>query len=192
MSEKFTGEILALKEGDEKAFVAIYKRFFIKLYGYTISLIKSNELAEDIVQEVFLKVWTNRKSIDTSKSFKAYLYTITQNQTFNVLKKIVHDKKLCQELYLTQKQSICNTDKSLLESEMAQIEKKILETLPPKRRRIFVMSRMEGKSYQEISNELGLSKQTVKNQISHSLKIITSYLETEGLPLVVYLTLSNL
>lgn len=181
--------LLDLKNGDEKAFVAVYRTFHTALYAYAMSFLKSKEMAEEIVQDVFLTIWLCREDIDLSKSFRSYLFTIARNRVFNALKKTASDQNLRQQLYSVQRPYVSDTDRLLLESEMTIIHQKAMQKLPPKRRRIFIMSLMEGKSYHEISEELGISLQTVKNQMSHALKTITSYLKTEGLTIVIYLTL---
>ncbi len=181
--------LLDLKNGDEKAFVAVYPTFHTAQYAYAMSFLKSKEMAEEIVQDVFLIIWLCREDIDLSKSFRSYLFTITRNRVFNALKKTASDQNLRQQLYSVQRPYVSDTDRLLLEYEMTIIHQKAMQKLPPKRRRIFIMSRMEGKSYHEISEELGISLQTVKNQMSHALKTITSYLKTDGLTIVIYLTL---
>lgn len=181
-------QLIALKNGNKAAFVAVYGEFYRPLYGYAMTLVKSKEFAEEIVQEVFIKLWLNRKTIDPCpQKVKSYLFAITKNQTFNILKKMVNNQKLCEQLRHSQRQSICDTDKRLLESEMMEIREKALLKLPPKRRRIFIMSKIEGKSYQEISIELNISIQTVKNQMSHSLKTLKAFLEVEGIYFLILL-----
>jgi RNA polymerase sigma-70 factor (ECF subfamily) len=83
-----------LKAGDESSFRALFHRYQEDLYCYTRSLVKIEAQAEEIVQDVFLKVWLNRHTLDTKLSFKAFIFTITRNLAFNFLKKAANDREL--------------------------------------------------------------------------------------------------
>ncbi|GAA6771764.1 RNA polymerase sigma factor [Flavobacterium sp. CGRL2] len=80
-----------LKNGNEKAFRQLFDLFHQDIYGYSISLLKSKEAAEENVQDVFLKVWLNRENLDIEQSFKSYIFTIARNQAFNVLNKAANE-----------------------------------------------------------------------------------------------------
>lgn len=173
--------MVRLKNHDETAFRHLFDFYKDDVYAYALSFLRHKEYAEEIVQEVFLKVWINRENLDPQLSFKSYLFTITRNLTFNFLRKAAHNKKLRDEIFYI-KSEICNpVELKIQEQELERIRREAIDMLPPGRKRIFEMSRLEDKSYEEISQELGISLSTVKNQMSKSLKTIRDFLEGQGI-----------
>lgn len=167
----------ALKASEERAFRALFDLYHRNIYGYSISLLKSKELAEENVQEVFLKVWLHRENLDTAKSFKAYLFTIARNQAFNMLNKAANDAALKEEVFNTSQEYYEQADYTVREDFCKKLEKQAINELPPGRKKIFKMSRKKGMSYEEISTELGISVSTVKNQMSKALESLRMYLK---------------
>ncbi len=166
-----------LKEGCEKAFKVLYKKYSNDIYAYSRSLLKSDTYAEEIVQEVFLKIWTYRHQLDNTTSFKSFLFTIARNFSYNFLRKSSKNRALREAIfYKSQVTQPKTQDEQLIEAEYEHIQTQVLALLPPKRRQIFEMSRQEGKTYREISEELNISISTVKSQVSKALKTIREYL----------------
>ena len=161
-----------LKNGNEKAFRKLYDFYYQDIYGYSISLLKSKELAEENVQDVFFKIWLNRENLNLEQSFKSFLFTIARNQAFNLLNKAANDVLLKEEVFYTSEKSHAEGDFSIREEDCKKLKKQAIKQLPPKRQRIFKMSRKQGKTYEEISQELGISVNTVKNQMSKALESI--------------------
>lgn len=177
--EKNRDELLVkeLIAGNENAFRALFDKYYNAIYAYSRSMLKSSEFAEEIVQDVFLRVWLHRDRINSEFSFKSYIFTIARNLTFNFLRKAVHDKKLKEEIFYKSQPFYNPTEKKILEADYEKIRKQAIAQLPPKRKRIFEMSRNEGKSYEEISKELGIAVSTVKTQMSRALESIKNFLQ---------------
>jgi len=132
----------------------------------------SKEDAEGIVQEIFLKVWLNREKLDEQKSFNAFLHTMAKNAIFNINRK--HKYETIYQNYAREMLSYVHT-KSLDDVIYADLLKhlhEILDELPPKRRRIYELSRFDGLSYKEIAEKLNISEKTVETHIRLSLKTI--------------------
>ena len=165
-----------LKASNQKAFRALFDKYYQDIYGYSISLLKNKELAEENVQEVFLKIWLHRETLDADKSFKSFLFTIARNQAFNSLNKAAHDTALKEEVFYTSQQAYEQADYAVREDYMKKLEKQAINELPPGRKKIFKMSRKKGMSYEEISTELGISVSTVKNQMSKALETMRVFL----------------
>lgn len=174
MSEKkdFNEQLLIseLKNHNEKAFRTLYDTYSQDIYRYSLSILKSKELAQENVQEVFLKVWLRREKLNLEQSFKSYLFTIARNQAFNFLNKAANDLILREEIFYKSQKSFDQGDYSIREADCKRLKKQAIKQLPPKRKLIFKMSRKQGKTYDEISQELGISVNTVKSQMSKALE----------------------
>lgn len=179
-TKDFSEQLLVseLKNGNENAFRKLYDFYYQDIYGYSISLLKSKELAEENVQDVFLKIWLHRENLNQEQSFKSYLFTIARNQAFNLLNKAANDVLLKEEVFHISEKSHSQGDFSIREADCKKLKKQAIKQLPPKRKRIFKMSRKEGKTYEEISQELGISVSTVKNQMSKALESIRIFFQT--------------
>lgn len=174
-----TSDKLLLKgliEGNEKAFLTIFNTYRKEVYAYSLSILKSQTYAEEIVQEVFLKIWIKRNDLDVSLAFKPYIIVITKNMCLNFLKKAAYDNKMREEIFYQSQKSFNPIYNQIREKELKRIQKKALDLLPPRRRLIFEMSRNEGKSYKEISQELGISINTVKSQMNKALETLRIFL----------------
>ncbi|MBN1926754.1 MAG: RNA polymerase sigma-70 factor [Prolixibacteraceae bacterium] len=170
--------LLQLKEGDIVAFDTIYGYYCIKLYAFAIRYVKIETDAEDIVQEVFIKIWQNRKNINVYSSFESYLFTIAYHSAINLLNKKVHEKRYFEYLYSIQKME----DTSELTDEIFfnELNRKIqllLKELPPRQKEIFSLSREKGLSHEEIAQKLGISVNTVNNHIVTALNFIRRNLD---------------
>lgn len=159
-----------LKNGNEKAFRQLFDLHYQDIYGYSISILKSKEAAEENVQDVFMKVWQNRETLNIDQSFKAFIFTIARNQAFNFLNKAANEAILKEAIFYESQKSHDYGDYSIREEDCKKLRKEAMKQLPPKRKQIFKMSRKKGMSYEEISQELGISINTVRNQMSKALE----------------------
>lgn len=172
--------VIELMEGNEKAFSELFNMFYNDVYGYSLSMLKNEVLAEEIVQEVFLNIWLHRERLNPDLSFKSYVFTITRNLTFNLISKVANSHKLKEEVFYTSQKSYSPIEDGIAEADYDAIKNKAIEQLPHKRRIIFEMSRNKEMSYEEISKELNISVSTVKGQMSKALAEIRNFLETHG------------
>ena len=162
--------------GNEKAFRKLFDTYRNDLYKFSLSMVFSKPYAEEIVQDVFLNLWLKRETINPELSLKSYLFTITRNKTISFLKKAANNKKLREEIFYKSQESVNPTERYMREEELKIIKKEALDLLPPRRRLIFEMSRNDGKSYEEIAGELGISPNTVRNQMSMALETLREFL----------------
>lgn len=176
LSEKTDKELSTLLiQEDEAAFSELYVRYKDKLYYFCLQLLKSNEEASDIVQEIFIRIWESRFFIDPERSFSSFLYTMARNRILNYFRDVDIDTKV-KEILVTQKVAEEETvDSQLIYREYQQILQDAIGQLPPQRQRIFNMSRLENKSHKEIASELGISVNTVQEHISEALRFIKTY-----------------
>lgn len=167
-----------LQKGNFAAFDSLFEIYSQKLYCLALKYFKNETDAEELVQEVFVKVWENRRTLKSGLSFKSYLFTIAMNQIrkhFN--KKAVslrYIESLQNEPELEQSPALQEDD---YESALQQITL-IIGQMPPRRREIFTRSKLEGKSSKVIAQEMNISAGTVDNQVSEALGFIRSRLNT--------------
>ncbi|MCK5137381.1 MAG: RNA polymerase sigma-70 factor [Bacteroidales bacterium] len=180
MTEKEEEVILVkgLKNGDEAAFNELFKNYRVRLHRFVVSIVKLESEAEDIVQQVFLNVWLKRETIDTEKSFSAFLYTIAKNRSLNTLRSShTNNQFLKDQIWHSIELSRCFTDEKIEYDELLKQVSESLAKLTPQQRKIFEMSRKEGLSHEEIGKELRISKNTVRNHISEAIKQIKKEIE---------------
>ncbi|GGA77917.1 DNA-directed RNA polymerase sigma-70 factor [Flavobacterium palustre] len=172
--------VTELMLGSEKAFSALFNTYCNDVYAYSVSMLKNQALAEEIVQDVFLNIWLHRDRLNADLSFKSYVFTITRNLTFNLISKVANGHKLKEEVFYVSQKSYSPIEDIIDEADYDVLKQKAIEQLPPKRRMIFEMSRNEEMSYEEISQKLNISVSTVKGQMSKALADIRHFLETHG------------
>ena len=165
--------IASLQRGSVIAFEILFENYSQKLYRFSYSYLKSEAEAEDVVQEVFLKIWQNRSSLKTETSFQSYLFTIA----FHAIQKSFN-KKTRQQKFQLDLFELLSAENSTLEEQLnfetliARLDQ-LIEQLPTRRKEIFLKRKKEGISIQNIALEMGISEKTVENQITeamHSLR----------------------
>ena len=170
--------IKQMKAGNMKAFDTIYHQYCNRLFGFVMKLIKEKNDAEEIVQEVFTRLWASRQQIDEYASFDSYLFTITYNTSMSLLRKRLSEKKYMEHLGNIQDEvSEANAIEEIQYSELNQKYKDILNQLTPRQKEIFLLSREEGLTHKEIAAKLGISKNTVEIHISNALNFIKNNLD---------------
>lgn len=165
-----------LKAGEHRAFDTLYKRYRTPIYANILKLVKSHDYATELLQEVFLKVWQRRAYIDSSLNFKAYLLRIAQNTVYDFFRKASREQVLENTLIsLTCKASYSPVEDQLYFRETQANLEKALNRLPEKCRKVFIMCKLEGKSYDEVSKLLNISTATINNHIVKATRILKKY-----------------
>lgn len=161
-----------------KAFDIIYKKYSRRLYGFVFRYVKQEVDTEEIVQEVFIKIWKSREKIDVYSSFESFLFTIAHNATVNLLKKRATEQKYVEHVKSLQRidETYELTDE-IHYKELRQKLQRLLKELSPRQKEIFQLSREKGLSNKEIAEELGISVQTVKNHLVTTLTFLKSKLD---------------
>lgn len=168
----------------EMAFEQLFKMHFRGLHAYANTIIKDQAMAEEIVQNVFFKVWEKRQLLAIETSPKAYLYKAVYHDCLNYLKhkkiKSVHAMHVVRQ----SERQVENASGKLLMGELNERIHAAMNELPEQCRSIFQMSRFEGLKYQEIADEMGLSVKTIENQMGKALKLLRIKL-VNFLPLII-------
>nr|WP_321356908.1 RNA polymerase sigma-70 factor [uncultured Draconibacterium sp.] len=179
-----------LKKGDMSAFDLIYKKYSRRLYGFVLRYVKQETDAEEIVQEVFIKIWKSRDAINTYSSFESFLFTIAHNATVNLLKKRVPEQK-----YKEYVKSLQHIDESyeltdeIYYKELIDKFQDLLKELSPRQQEIYQLSREEGLSHKEIAEKLGISTNTVKNHLVTTLSFFKKKLDNGLIVSVLFISL---
>jgi RNA polymerase sigma-70 factor (ECF subfamily) len=168
--------VTRLHANDVDAFDFLYLKYHKPLYSYILRFLKIPELAEDVLQEVFLKIWDVRHRINPDLSFNAYLYRISRNLVFKQLKKIASDDELLTQVTYELKRNVEDADVRLLWSEYEKMLQDAIGQLPPQRQKIFKLCRQEGKSYEEVASELHISRNTVKEHMVLGTKFLKEFI----------------
>lgn len=169
--------LLSLKNGSRIAFKSIFDLYQKRVYHFVFTITKSEYVAEEIVQEVFIRIWTKRETLDLNHSFEAFLFTIARNLTYNHLRSIANQESLKEEFWKNISDLSKQTEDCLLLKEYENLVEDILQNIPTQKRSIFILSRKQGKTNQEIAELLGISPKTVKNHLWATLKTIRTQLE---------------
>jgi len=180
-SLKSNSELLnLLKEGDMIAFDAIYEKFCKRIYSFIIRYVKSDADAEEIIQEVFLKIWENKDKIDVYSSFESYIFTISYNSTISLLRKRVSEKKYIEHLKALQTtENVFEITDEVYYNELNSQIQSLLSELTPRQKEIFLLSRENGLTHDEIAKKLGISPNTVKNHIVTTLNFLRSKIDND-------------
>ncbi|MEN8118550.1 MAG: RNA polymerase sigma-70 factor [Bacteroidota bacterium] len=172
-----------LQKGDLEAFDQIFKKYGDRLFGFALSYLKSKEETEGLVQDVFLKIWENRKKLKKESSLKSYLFTIAYHDMCQIFrKKQIHEKFL--EEKGAAENIIINLEELLEYKATYEQVDQLIDKLPEKQRIIFIKSRKEGKSSREIGEEMNLAPGTVDNQVSAALKFLRKHVSGNNLALL--------
>ncbi|MBL1411538.1 RNA polymerase sigma factor [Sphingobacterium faecale] len=164
--------LLRLREGDRDAFELIYKAHYYRLTGLLIRLLKSTDLAQEVVQDTFVSLWDNRANVQKDRSIMPYLYRIASNKSFNIFKKATHDQKYRAYLYPILEEGYEQIETRLFQKEQREILQQIIDRMPERQRQIFIRCKLDGKTYDEVATELQVSVHTVHTQIKRANQLI--------------------
>lgn len=176
-----------LQKGNVEAFDSLFGAYSSKLFGFAFKYFRNESDAEELVQEVFVKVWENRQSLKSEYSFRSYLFTIALNQIRKYYNKKAASLRYLESLSAETFTSEAGNNENY---ELAlQKLNSIIDTMPPRRREIFIKSKLEGKSSKEIASELNITPGTVDNQVSEAIRFIRNQMKTENIDLVLFMVL---
>ena len=181
--------VALLQRGSMAAFETLFESYSQKLYRFSLSYLKSEIDAEDIVQEIFLKLWENRSGIKTGTSFQSYLFTIASNAIRKNFKKNARLKKFHIELF----DSLVIENPALEEQpnfeELLSKLDLLIDQMPNRRKEIFLKRKKEGKSVHDIASELEISDKTVENQITEAMNYLRKSFSGDKISLEIFFLL---
>jgi len=177
--------------GDQKAFTELFENYQAMVYDYSMKLTRSKTQAEEIVQNIFIKIWINRKGILDIENFGAYLNRATRNHSYSALRKIA--AQAVREMELTEEgiPGGVNTEHRVLYNESARILKSVVDKLPPQRKLVYELCHEQGLKYEEVAEKLNISAGTVHKHMKLALKTIRKHFTGLELWLLVLLFLKK-
>jgi len=182
--------IALLKGGDQPAFAVIYNRYWRMMYAHIYKMLRDEDEAKDILQDVFSSLWINHTTFPEKGNLPAYLYVAVRNKVLNLIRSQKYRDDYLGSLVAFADEMSNETLDALNERDLMDAIECEIQNLPPRMRQVFEMSRKENLSHKEIAERLGTSDETVKKQINKSIKAIKLGLKDAGataLPLLLFL-----
>jgi RNA polymerase sigma-70 factor (family 1) len=163
--EDITPLLLELREGNVKAFNTLYCLYSRILLANIRGLVKDNEVAKELLQDLFMKIWEYRASIDPEKSFRSFLFTIARNIVYDHFRRISLDKRARIELIASAVATCESVDAIFEYKESNLLVKTAIEKLSPQCKQVYILSKVQGRSHREISGLMGIAISTVNNHM---------------------------
>lgn len=177
--------------GDERAFRLLFDRYKTKLYYFILHFVKSEAVAEEMVQETFLRIWTNRHALDRVEDPGTYLFVAAKNRALNHIQRSIREREF--QASLSGETLIDNaTEEQLLFNESRRLIDEAVSRLAPQQRQVYQLAREEGLSREEVAAQMGISPHTVKNHLAAAVRSIRDHLLNRDAMLALLLFLGGL
>lgn len=181
-----------LADGDQRAFRELFDAYYKQLGEYVFKITEALPVTEEIVQDVFIKIWIKRASLSELKSFKNYLFILCRNQTFDALRKKAKEHLFQQKLEQFIKEESALEGMENPTDEYREWIDQAVAKLPPQQQKVYIMSRYERLKHDEIAVKLQLSTETVKKHVQYAVKFIQNELKSRVDATILFVLLSNL
>jgi RNA polymerase sigma-70 factor (family 1) len=174
-SINLTALLLQISQGNERAFRAVFDELSPRVYRYALQLTRDQAVAEEILQDVFLKIWTRRETLPEIDNFPGYVHIVTRNHCFNALKKLAQEQKTKEMVKLSAKTALNNEiEEFIFYKESRAILEKAVAGLPAQQRKVYNLCHVEGLKYEEAAERLHISPLTVKKHMQTALGTLRS------------------
>ncbi|SMC66376.1 RNA polymerase sigma-70 factor [Pedobacter nyackensis] len=170
--------LLLVSAGSAKAFSQLFHHYSPKVFQYALKIVKSDTLAEEIVQEVFVKIWNLEEQLVAIENLDAYLRVLTRNHTLKVLRRIALEVKTNRMMVHTYQEDHNDTEEYIIFKDSEKILNQAIEKLPAQQRMVYSLCHQEGLKYEEVAERLNISKLTVKTHMQHALRFLRNYVST--------------
>jgi RNA polymerase sigma-70 factor (family 1) len=160
-----------LSQGSERAFTHLYNRYKNVVYSCALKITKSKTLSEEVVQDVFLKIWYKKETLTDIAHFESYIFITARNHIFNMLKQIARERTLKNKIPYNDI-SFDKADSPLEEEQFKSIFNNILQQLPPQQQKVYRMIKEQDLNYEQVGEILKISPLTVKKHMAQAMKFI--------------------
>lgn len=187
----FTQELLTrLKNGDMLAFDQVYELYSHKLFSFIFKILKNEAEVEDIVQEVFVRIWESRDKLGDYKLLNSYIFTIAYNSSIDLIRKRINSNKYLEHLKNSASVNFTQTVISQIEfNEINNQVEKLIANLPHRQKQVYLLHREDGLTYPEIAEKMGISKNTVENHMVKALRYLRQNMDKSLFINVLYISL---
>jgi len=172
------------------AFDRVYELYSHKLFSFVSRILKNEAEADDIVQEVFVKIWESRDKLDDHKLLNSYIFTIAYNNSIDLIRKRISNNKYLEHL---KNSSVINFTPTIISQiefdELNNQAEKLIANLPERQKQVFLLHKKEGLTYPEIAGQLGISKNTVENHMAKALKYLREHMDNSMLINLLFVSL---
>lgn len=196
MSEIFPYDeaaILAqIAEGNEKAFEQLFEKYSDNIYGVAFNYTKSAEVAEEVTQDVFVKLWFKRKSLATLQSLENYLFIIARNHIINIFNRNKKDKNFIEHILHHFEENNATPEDILLFKESQELIAQAIATLPHQQQMVYELRRIQGLSLEEVAVKMEISRNTARNHLNRALQNIQLFLRDHSTRLVLFICLLDI
>jgi RNA polymerase sigma-70 factor (family 1) len=165
-----------VSQRDESAFRIIYDAYQSQILTFANKYLKSRQLAEEVAQEIFLKIWNLGDKLNAINDLENYLLTITRNRAFDVLRQLKREARYIQSIGEADDPGENITEESILLSDTRQLLERGINLLPPQQKQVYTLCHQQGLKYEEAAKELGISPQTVHRHMKLALKSLRSFM----------------
>lgn len=170
-----------LRAGSKVAFRELFEMYGAQIFNFSLSYLQNESDAEDLLQDVFLKVWEKRKMLDSSQNIKAYIFKIAVNSIYDFIRHKNIENAYTDYARLNYKADANYTWHTLIFNEMLESLNKLVAQMPEQCRRVFHLSKRKGLTNDEIAKKLNISKRTVENQLYRAISFLKEHLESESM-----------
>lgn len=174
-NEKEKELLIQVSQGNESAFKVLIDLYSDRLGHFIAKITHNKEIAEEIVQDIFLKIWITRESLSTVHSFHSWLFTVSKNHAINALRKAVKERVLQENLQVFEFPQEDNA--AWIKEHQLSLLDEAIALLPPQQQKVYLLSRRDGLKHKEIASQMALSQETVKKYIQYAIQSIMRHLE---------------
>jgi len=175
-----------IAKGDERAFTELFHHYRDKIYSYSLKMLQSEEVAKEITQDVFMKLWISRAKLAEVSCLDAFLFTIARNHCYNLLKRSALERKA--SAHLARASVLDNhTEQSIYFNEYRKLLEKAIAGLPPRQREVYLLSYVEGLKREEVARQMDISPETVKSQLALAVRYIRTHVGAEHVAIALIL-----
>ena len=171
--------LMQLREGNAQALDYFYHQYSLRIYRKLLKMVRVETIAEELVQDVFVRIWDKRHQIDPDRSFRSYLFTIAQNLVYDLYRKVAREERLQEVIKEASSEIYMHVEEGVFLKETSEILNKAINNLPSQQKLVFTLCKLEGKSYEDASATLGISTSTINNHIVKATKSIKGYMFRE-------------
>jgi RNA polymerase sigma-70 factor (ECF subfamily) len=171
--------LFAVSTGDQKAFAALFSRYKDRVYTIAFTYTESRTIAEEIVQDVFMRVWKNRPRLKEINNFSSWIHVIARNRALTELRKIAREGERKEELISYWPAEVSDAEQKLQDNSMEELLEKALTRLSPQQRKVFVLTRLQGHTRMEVAEMLHLAPATVSVHLAIALRSIRAFLTNQ-------------